>query len=118
MESCWSEGCIGRGQAEVNIITIRVQAGSTKAGVRDKYGYLPPYQSNMDLCFDCVQVMNRLPKSGQEKSPCEIFTGKGIDYLRDFRVSNSMLLPAMLLMPVFWLAQKLSRSFTKSESTK
>jgi hypothetical protein len=37
----------------------------------------------MDISPDYVQVMNRLPKSGQEKSPYEIFTGKEIDYLRD-----------------------------------
>jgi hypothetical protein len=40
--------------AEVNIRIIRVKARSTKAGVRDKYGYLPPNQFNMDLCLDCV----------------------------------------------------------------
>jgi hypothetical protein len=39
----------------------------------------------MDLCLDCVQVINRLPKTGQDKSPYEIFTGKEVDYLRDFR---------------------------------
>ena len=73
------------GLAEVNIRIIRVKARSTKAGVRDKYGYLPPNQFNMDLCLDCVQVINRLPKTGQDKSPYEIFTGKEVDYLRDFR---------------------------------
>jgi hypothetical protein len=72
--------------AEVNIRIIRLKARSTKAGVRDKYGYLPPNQFNMDLCLDCVQVINRLPKTGQDKSPYEeIFTGKEVDYLRDFR---------------------------------
>jgi hypothetical protein len=48
------------GLAEVNIRIIRVKARSTNAGVRDKYGYLPPNQFNMDLCLDSVQVINRL----------------------------------------------------------
>ncbi len=39
----------------------------------------------MDLCLDCVQLMNRFPKTGQVKSPYEIITGKEVDYLRDFR---------------------------------
>jgi hypothetical protein len=72
------------GSAEVNISIIRMIARSTEAFVRDKYGYIPPNQFNVDLCLDFVQVMNRLPKSGQEKSPCEIITRKKIDYLRDF----------------------------------
>ncbi len=29
--------------------------------------------------------MNRLPKTGQDKRPYEIFTGKEVDYLRDLR---------------------------------
>ncbi len=52
--------------------------------MRDKYGYIPPNQFNMDLCLDYVQIMNRLPKSGQAKSSYEISTGKEIDFLRDF----------------------------------
>jgi hypothetical protein len=56
------------GLAEVNIIIIRVKGISTKAGVRGKDGYLPPNQSCMDVCLDCVHAMNRLPRSGQEKS--------------------------------------------------
>jgi hypothetical protein len=73
------------GLAEVNIRIIRVKARSTKVGVGDKYGYLPPNQFNMDLCLDCLQVINRLPKTEQGKSPYGIFTGKGVDYLRDFK---------------------------------
>ena len=72
--------------AEVNIRNIRVKARKTKAGVREKYNYLPPNQFNMDLCLDSIQVMNRIPKMNQEKSPYELFTGKKVDYLRDFRV--------------------------------
>jgi len=30
-------------------------------------------------------VINRFPKTGQDKNPCEIFTGKEVDYLRHFR---------------------------------
>ena len=71
--------------AEVNIRNIRVKARKTKAGVREKYKYLPPNQFNMDLCLDSIQVMNRIPKINQEKSPYELFTGKKVDYLRDFR---------------------------------
>jgi hypothetical protein len=73
------------GLAKVNIRTIRVKVRKTKAGVRDRYKYLPPNQFNMDLCIDCLSVMNRIPKVNQEKSPYEIFTGKKVDYLRDFR---------------------------------
>jgi hypothetical protein len=68
--------------AEVNIRNIHVKARKTKAEVREKYKYLPPNQFNMDLCLDS---MNRIPKINQEKSPYELFTGKKVDYMRDFR---------------------------------
>jgi hypothetical protein len=71
--------------AEVNIRNIRVKARKTKAGVREKYKYLPPNQFNMDLCLDSIQVMNQIPKVNQDKSPYELFTGKKVDYMRDFR---------------------------------
>ena len=71
--------------AEVNIRNIRVKARKTKAGVREKFKYLPPNQFNMDLCLDSIQVMNRIPKINQVKSPYELFTGKQVDYMRDFR---------------------------------
>jgi len=71
--------------AEVNIRNIRVKARKTKAGVREKFKYLPPNQFNMDLCLDSIQVMNRIPKIHQTKSPYELFTGKKVDYMRDFR---------------------------------
>jgi hypothetical protein len=29
--------------------------------------------------------MNQIPKINQDKSPCELFTGKKVDYMRDFR---------------------------------
>jgi hypothetical protein len=38
------------GLAEVTIRLIREKARVTKAGVRAKYGYLPPNQFYMDLC--------------------------------------------------------------------
>jgi hypothetical protein len=31
---------------------------SIKAGVRAKFGYLPPNQFNMDLCMDSIAVLN------------------------------------------------------------
>ena len=71
------------GLAEVSIRNIRVKARKTKAGVREKYKYLPSNQFNMDLCIDSIQIMNRIPKMGQGKSPYELFTGKEMDYLRD-----------------------------------
>jgi hypothetical protein len=33
-----------------------------------------------------VHVINRIPKDGKMKSPYEEFTGKSIDFMRDFRV--------------------------------
>jgi hypothetical protein len=39
----------------------------------------------MDLCLDSIQVMNRIPKIHQTKSPYELFNGKKVDYMRDFR---------------------------------
>jgi hypothetical protein len=40
----------------------------------------------MDLVLDSIQVLNRIPKEGKDKSPYELLTGKPIDYLRDIRV--------------------------------
>jgi hypothetical protein len=74
------------GLAEVTIRLIRNKARATKAGVRSKYGYLPANQFNADLCMDCIQVLNRIPKHGMEKSPFKMFTGKTLDIIRDFRV--------------------------------
>jgi hypothetical protein len=74
------------GLAEVSIRLIREKARATKAGVRAKYGYLPPNQFNMDLCMDSIAVLNRIPKRGQSETPYEIFTCTRIDYMRDFRV--------------------------------
>ena len=71
--------------AEVNIRNIRVKAWKTKARVCEKFKYLPPNQFNMDLCLDSIQVMNRRPKTRQTKSPYELFTGKKVHYMQDFR---------------------------------
>jgi len=73
------------GLAEVSIRLVRVKARATKAGVRAKYGYLPPNQFNMDLCLDSIQVLNRIPKANCSASPFEMFTSKKVDVLRDFR---------------------------------
>ena len=73
------------GLAEVTIRLIRVKARATKAGVRAKYGYLPPNQFNMDLCLDSIAVLNRIPKAQDAKNPFELFTGKSVDVMRDFR---------------------------------
>ena len=73
------------GLAEVSIRLIRMKARATKAGVRAQYGYLPPNLFNLDLCFDSIQVLNRIPKKGEEKSPYEKFTGNVCNYIRDFR---------------------------------
>jgi len=73
------------GLAEVSIRLVRNKARATKAGVREKYGYLPPNQFNMDLCLDSIQVLNRIPKENCEESPYELITGRKIDVLRDFR---------------------------------
>ena len=48
--------------AEVNIRIVRQKATSTKAGVRNKCNYLPPNQFNIYLCFDSVQIINRISK--------------------------------------------------------
>jgi len=74
------------GLAEVTIRLIREKARATKAGVRMKFGYLPPNQFNMDLCMDCISVLNRIPKQNQEKTPYELFTNRKTDHKRDFRV--------------------------------
>jgi hypothetical protein len=74
------------GLAEVSIRLIREKARATKAGVRAKFGYLPPNQFNMDLCMDSISVLNRIPKQGQSETPFQLFTGKQIDLIRDFRV--------------------------------
>ena len=73
------------GLAEVSIHLVCGKARATKAGVHAKYSYLPPNQFNMDLCLDSIQVLNRIPKANCSVSPFEMFTGKKIDVLRDFR---------------------------------
>ena len=73
------------GLAEVNIRSIRIKARSTKAGVRERYGYLPANQFNVDLCMDGIGVLNRIPKEGREKTPIELFSGKEPDLVRDLR---------------------------------
>ncbi len=73
------------GLAEVSIRLIREKARATKAGVRAKFGYLPPNQFNMDLCLDTIAVLNQIPKQDIEKTPCEVFTNGQVDYMRDFR---------------------------------
>jgi hypothetical protein len=50
------------GLAEVRIRIIRVKVRSTTAGVRDKYGYLPPNQINMDLCLDLCTSDEQIAK--------------------------------------------------------
>jgi hypothetical protein len=70
----------------VSIRLIREKARAMKAGVRGKFGYLPPNQFNMDLCLDCISVLKRIPKPDFEKTPYELFTKNQIDYMRDFRV--------------------------------
>jgi hypothetical protein len=72
------------GLAEVSIQLVCEKARATKAGVRAKYGYLPPNQYNMNLCMESISVLNMISK--QDKIPYEIFTGKQVDYIRDFRV--------------------------------
>lgn len=74
------------GLAEVSIRLIREKARATKAGVRAKYGCLPPHQFNMDLCLDSLSVLNRIPKHDQHKAPYEIIVEKPMDLLRDLRV--------------------------------
>jgi hypothetical protein len=74
------------GLAEVTVRLIREKIRATKAGVRAKYGYLPPNQFNMDLCLDSISVLNRIPKHGQTKSPYERIMDKRVDWLRDLHV--------------------------------
>lgn len=69
--------------AEVSIHLIRIKARAAKAGVRAKYGYLPPSQFNMDLCLDRIAVLNRIPKANNDKNPYELFTGKSVDVMHD-----------------------------------
>jgi hypothetical protein len=73
------------GLVEVTIRFIREGARATKAGVHAKYNYMPPVQWNKDLCLDVCFTRNRLPRPGQDRSPYELFTGKLIDWMRDFR---------------------------------
>jgi hypothetical protein len=73
------------GLAEVNIRSIRIKSRSAKAGVRERYGYLPANQFNVDLCMDSIGVLNRVPKEGKSITPIEEFTGKKPDWIRDFR---------------------------------
>jgi hypothetical protein len=50
------------GLAKVSIRLIREKAQATKAGVRQKFGYPPPNQFNIDLCMDSISTLNRIPK--------------------------------------------------------
>jgi hypothetical protein len=59
------------GLAEVSIRLIREKARATKAGMRAKFGYLPPNQFNME---------------DMDKTPYEMFSNNQPDYMRDFRV--------------------------------
>jgi hypothetical protein len=72
------------GLAEFTIRLIRVKAWATKAGVRAKYGYLPPNQFNTDLCLDSIAVLNRIPKAHADKNPFELFSEKHVDVMHNF----------------------------------
>ena len=75
------------GIAEVDIRHIREKARSVKAGVRDSYGYWPPNQFNLYLIEDVTAAENRIPKPGRVLCPYEEFTGRKVDFVRDFRAS-------------------------------
>jgi hypothetical protein len=74
------------GLAEVWIRLIREKARVTKVGMRATFGYLPPNQFNVDLCLDCISVINHIPKPELDKSLYELFMNNLINYLRDFCV--------------------------------
>jgi hypothetical protein len=74
------------GLTEVSIRLIREKARATKAGIRAKFGYLPPNQFNMDLCMDSIMVLNQIPKQDMDKTSYEIFMNNQPDYMRDLRV--------------------------------
>jgi hypothetical protein len=74
------------GLEEVSIRLVREKERATKAGIQVKFGYLLPKQFNMDLCLDCILVLNRIPKEGLEKTPYELFTEIQTDYMQDFQV--------------------------------
>jgi hypothetical protein len=67
------------GLAEVSIQLVREKARATKAVGCAKFGYLSPNQLNMDLCLDCISVLNRIPNQGNEKTPHELVTKGEID---------------------------------------
>jgi hypothetical protein len=71
------------GLAEVSIRLVHKKARATKASVRANFGCIPP--NHMDLCMDSISVLNRIPKQGQIMNPYELFTGRKVDFIRDFR---------------------------------
>ena len=53
-----------------------------------KEGFIPVNEFDIDLSLGTISVLNRTTKDGYTHPPYELFTGKQIDYVRDFRVSH------------------------------
>jgi hypothetical protein len=90
------------GLAEVSIRLIRMKARATKAGIRAQYEYLPPNLFNLDLCFDSIQVLNRIPKKGESESPYEKFSGFRAEWREPITVKKPKQLSSNLQITGQW----------------
>ena len=73
-------------RAEVAIRSIKDTARATCYGIQNDFGYLlPAGRLRQLLLLDAVKVLNRRVRRNETRSPFELFTGKSIDYSRDFR---------------------------------
>ena len=73
-------------RVEVAVRSIKDIARSTFYGTQNEFGYLlPARRLRQLLLLDSVKVLNRRVRRNEARSPFELFTGKNIDYSRDFR---------------------------------
>ena len=73
-------------RVEVAIRSIKDTARATFYGIQNEFGYLlPAGRLRQLLLLDSVKVLNRRVRRNEARSPFELFTGKDIDYSRDFR---------------------------------
>ena len=73
-------------RVEVAIRGLKDTARSTYFSIQNSEGYLLPvgYLRQL-LLMDALKTLNRRIRRGEVRSPYELFTGKKIDYTRDFR---------------------------------
>ena len=73
-------------RAEVAIRSLKDTARATFNSIQNEFGYLlPSGRLRQLLLLDSLKALNRRVRKNEVRSPYELFTGKKIDYARDFR---------------------------------